>query len=615
MSTTFQVSSDGNNWQTTGEGSLFTVLQGSTFNLHFRIVHDRANLQKLLLKLPVFMGLDRQDSQVTEKDALIDFATWEALDLNRKDGDAMVVTPDKRIGVFAITAKDGGALLEEITLHLQDSNQHFVGALGTAIVSATSIQKNNQGQWVETLLGKVVVHKIEQVVIPTIVSFTSNFYFLPEGNFNPTLSWKIENAVQPIQLKANNSSDLLNDEGKLTATGSFLVQGNDENQPGTTTYTLKTGTEVLRTLKVTRHSTSGYHSLQNALPGAAFMGLYVYDGSLYATVLGNDRKNAFLATSRDGRSWNLVTDGSYYVSFRPAAVAATEDEVANASLPLPGTVPLEMAGSPGVVLDGVLYLIGGSRFDPYFVSNAMVTYQFDKPFLGFQSTSARFEARMGHSVVVFNQKIYVLGGANNEGALADVWSYDPANNYWQQEKSMGLGSGACMFGLVAYGKKLYRFGGFAGMPGENNVQLDASMLVYDMEQPQSRCEKVEPPKSCWENVKLYNTAHRLLASGLMFLPQSEASNTESDYLFAVAYTKEPSTNAKDQFTISFAPSANTPGNKLDAYGLSSLLFTKGFAQSIQCVTFKNVVWICVNAVGNDGEANSGPLGYFVYNGI
>lgn len=65
-------------------------------------------------------------------------------------------------------------------------------------------------------------------------------------------------------------------------------------------------------------------------------------------------------------------------------------------------------------------------------------------------------ARTNHTIVSFNEKLYLFGGTNGEHWFNDVWSYDPRTNIWTQQDCIGFipkereGHAAAIVGDVMY---------------------------------------------------------------------------------------------------------------------------------------------------------------------
>ena len=115
----------------------------------------------------------------------------------------------------------------------------------------------------------------------------------------------------------------------------------------------------------------------------------------------------------------------------------------------------DMSHSPGVASDGKLWLIGGSSVNPKKCSNEVWCYQKNERNENEwvrDKISSRFTERMGHCVVEFKNKIWVLGGLNGSDPLNDVWSYDQKekdeNKKWHQVTANAKWPARCLFAAL-----------------------------------------------------------------------------------------------------------------------------------------------------------------------
>jgi hypothetical protein len=111
----------------------------------------------------------------------------------------------------------------------------------------------------------------------------------------------------------------------------------------------------------------------------------------------------------------------------------------------------DMSHSPGVCYESRLYLIGGSSVDPRpeRCSNEVWYYDLEKGSWVHQGP-APFSKRMGHACVVFNDKIWVLGGMRPEPSFQsdnEVWSFD-IHGGWSTTPITAPWTKRCMFATV-----------------------------------------------------------------------------------------------------------------------------------------------------------------------
>jgi len=140
-----------------------------------------------------------------------------------------------------------------------------------------------------------------------------------------------------------------------------------------------------------------------------------------------------------------------------------------------GYIPEGFSTSPGVYFDDKIWLIGGSQIDRDQCSNGIwrldpVTHRWEDFSPG--SDSLHWKSRMGHAVVVFENRIWVIGGLDEAGnALNDIWALDAGkdggNKIWtclQEDDSsedLQRWKGRCLFSAAVLNKKIWIYGGAA----------------------------------------------------------------------------------------------------------------------------------------------------------
>jgi len=120
--------------------------------------------------------------------------------------------------------------------------------------------------------------------------------------------------------------------------------------------------------------------------------------------------------------------------------------------------PQHMRTSPGVAYENKLWLIGGSSVDPMVISNEVWCYEKDERTGGrtWEKKEIKLNGmppRMGHSCVVFQDQVWVLGGYNDSGPLDDLWRLDPVEQVWRPVSTTSTQdqwSPRCMFTTVVY---------------------------------------------------------------------------------------------------------------------------------------------------------------------
>jgi hypothetical protein len=133
-------------------------------------------------------------------------------------------------------------------------------------------------------------------------------------------------------------------------------------------------------------------------------------------------------------------------------------------------VPEGMETSPAVCYDNKLWLVGGGATDPDTCSRKVFYHidgSWDKPWKEIKKVD--FTARMGHTCVVFRDKIWILGGYDaGHNPLNEVWSLD-ANAICQkhsEDKDIKW-SPRCMFAATAYKDEIWLYGGAKGPVNES----------------------------------------------------------------------------------------------------------------------------------------------------
>lgn len=134
-------------------------------------------------------------------------------------------------------------------------------------------------------------------------------------------------------------------------------------------------------------------------------------------------------------------------------------------IPIGEAVPPEYVGSPGVYVDDKLWFVGGSQIDPEETSNQVACFDpKNKTWMEMKPEKIPWKPRMGHAVLEFDGKIWVLGGCNENGnALNEVWTMapqtDPEKNEWIRSKDLPW-TARCMFTCVKFGNEIWAYGGF-----------------------------------------------------------------------------------------------------------------------------------------------------------
>ncbi|HEY5037574.1 MAG TPA: hypothetical protein VIJ93_00720, partial [bacterium] len=95
----------------------------------------------------------------------------------------------------------------------------------------------------------------------------------------------------------------------------------------------------------------------------------------------------------------------------------------------------------------------------------------------FTTASASFSARDYQGSVVYNNKMWVIGG--NDGAFKnDSWYSSDSVNWYQTPSSGASFSPRSSFGMVVYNGKMWVIGGNAGGTNKNDVYSSTDGVVW-----------------------------------------------------------------------------------------------------------------------------------------
>jgi hypothetical protein len=287
-----------------------------------------------------------------------------------------------------------------------------------------------------------------------------------------TLKWRTYNltdrTLNQTGISDPLSADFTTSEGakniaRVTADTSFCLKGYDGPKAIERTLTVK----VLRSGWYARtisllEGDPGYPSPENKEQARApkpkeydlepTLLLNANDTKLYGVFrfFAQDRERAYLfETTNPFGPWKFV----------------------NASVPAQrGCIPEGFSTSPGAYFDEKLWLVGGSQIDPENCSNE--TWCFDHKQGRWENWGAApWSARMGHAVLLCQNKIWVMGGREEGGqVLNDVWAFDVKSKTWS---SLGQAPWAprCLFNPAVFDEQLWLYGG-AQEPFSNDLYDD-----------------------------------------------------------------------------------------------------------------------------------------------
>ena len=145
------------------------------------------------------------------------------------------------------------------------------------------------------------------------------------------------------------------------------------------------------------------------------------------------------------------------------------------------SVPAGMEKSPGVIFNNQIWLIGGSQIEPEICSKQVWSFDLinqqdpGRP-VWVKRPDMPLLRRMGHACTIFQERIWVLGGVDDNGnTLTDVWSAD-LDGEWRQELSLTVP--LCLHTAIAFTvldgsnvERLWVYGGFDAPFGQPQTSL------------------------------------------------------------------------------------------------------------------------------------------------
>ncbi|WGW02907.1 kelch repeat-containing protein [Tropicibacter oceani] len=122
-----------------------------------------------------------------------------------------------------------------------------------------------------------------------------------------------------------------------------------------------------------------------------------------------------------------------------------------------GIVPDPHGKSPAAFFNNKIYLVGGSQIDDGVFSNAVQCYDPVAQTMTQVAQTAPWAARLGHSCTVHDNRLWVIGGVDENGnTLNDV--HHTANGVdWTA--ATPLGQGLCLHSAHSYAGRLWLYGG------------------------------------------------------------------------------------------------------------------------------------------------------------
>lgn len=124
-------------------------------------------------------------------------------------------------------------------------------------------------------------------------------------------------------------------------------------------------------------------------------------------------------------------------------------------------VPPGMETSPAVCFGNRLWLVGGSTANPNLRNKEIWCYK-SVPGEWKKQERVPWTARMGHACVVFNGKLWVLGGNDETGtSVNDIWgaTLNEEQLEWREKPYTATWQSRCMFAATVFHKKIWIYGG------------------------------------------------------------------------------------------------------------------------------------------------------------
>ncbi len=307
-------------------------------------------------------------------------------------------------------------------------------------------------RWTDDESSKIIITKIPEPKIAQLNYFKADRYGINNGA-SVTLSWDSVNTEFYTLRSGFSEQRIEKDVNEITiekSTGNYdfeLIPYNDSPSPDA---------GESKELTISVFSGTSSEIISGRFPeGAVIMGLYSYNEQLYAIVLPDAfAEKANLYTSQEGFStWEKV-----YITPHTEVVE----------------IDRNLAGSPGVIFNEQLWLIGGSSYDSGLPGNEVGIYDFGSRTWRVNNNPAGFDARMGHTCLLFNEdkEIWVMGGYHpDKGTLDDCWVYIQNSGWVEKSKAIIPGNGRCMMGAAVYEKDIWIFGGFNEEPGGASVSF------------------------------------------------------------------------------------------------------------------------------------------------
>jgi len=285
-------------------------------------------------------------------------------------------------------------------------------------------------------IAEVAIRKKQEDVFE-IVKFQASSTYLATGTSTVKLTWAVNKASR-VQLWLGNNditNSIPNGKGIMKLTDVQVPAPQDENK--FTLIAIKDGVDNLTREIIVRKEKPGWLSLD-------YSGSYGEPSTLFGELkFGTDSTPSMAVIFiKNGRA-------RLYRSQIGTGVWLQESS----------EIPAGMETSPGVVFDKKLWLLGGSAVNPDQPSDRIWCYTRDEGWKEWIPKETRFSPRMGHACVVFDEKLWVMGGFDENGnAQNDVWHLAKGEEEWEGPTTADWPE-RCMFGAASSDDRIVVYGG------------------------------------------------------------------------------------------------------------------------------------------------------------
>ena len=551
---TLLISTDGKDWK-----PALKVEKGHQFSLQYKVVLDGES--QVRVELPVYNPNDIQS--ISKEQALMDADDWSAA-MFPQNPDATI--EKGKLGVCEVRVNGAP---EEIVFQVQrDGAPSFQDEVKRATCQLRT-KDSNTGKWKPAPDSSVDVTLSADNTPPSIVYFRAERQVLPSGG-ETYLSWSVTDANKVTirnQEKKKKVASQMDKYGTGTLSTDSLLSLEAENDAEEDAYQSLT-IKVFNGTDIAIHASAFKEEHEAKMPGRKLMNLYAYGEKIYALVLEEASEDVFMWESFDGFNWHKSYFNSRYISFSNADNQAA--------------VPLAFAGSPSVVWNDKVYLIGGSRYDADIRSNEVYFYDYAELEKGWQKlppATQMFTPRMGHACVVHGNQIRLLGGCTDTGAQSDIWTFDGVK--WQLATTLKLPERRAMHSAIVYKDHIQIFGGVDYLPG------DASKNITDAYELQGN--------NAWTKIPWNKDIDKA-----MYVACEVAIVQDERFIFSVVWENANYFYRCDQVV----------GDTLHRIKSDGTWLFPDALQYTQAVHFKDVLWLC-SVTQNEG-IQSQELHYLVY---